>query len=84
MACHHASRSWLDVDSVVNALLNDFERANLLLRLRVQGETIALVMLSGVQYLNGQLFDISSITAAGHRVVCSLTSSQASVCLLIQ
>ena len=50
----------------------------------MQGETIALVMLSGVQYLNGQLFDIASITAAGHRVVCSPISSQAAVCLLIQ
>ena len=34
-----------------------------------QGDTVALVMLSGVQYLNGQFFDIASITAAGHKVV---------------
>ena len=31
-----------------------------------QGDSIALVMFAGVQYLSGQLFDIGTITAAGH------------------
>ncbi|MCC6322001.1 MAG: kynureninase [Phycisphaerales bacterium] len=32
------------------------------------GETIALVMLSGVNYLTGQVFDFAKITEAGHRL----------------
>ena len=31
-------------------------------------DTIAMVMLSGVQYYTGQLFDIATITEAGHKV----------------
>ncbi len=33
-----------------------------------QGQGLALVMLSGVQYYTGQYFDLPAITAAGHRV----------------
>ncbi len=32
-----------------------------------QGDQLALVMLSGVQYYTGQFFDLPAITAAGHR-----------------
>lgn len=34
-----------------------------------EGDSVAVVMFSGVQYYTGQLFDMAAITEAGHRKV---------------
>ncbi len=44
--------------------------ADLLDYLRREGSTVALVLLGGVQYVTGQWFDISSISAAARRAGC--------------
>jgi kynureninase len=38
-----------------------------------QGDSIATVCLSGVQYYTGQYFDIQAITEAGHAKVGKMT-----------
>jgi kynureninase len=37
-----------------------------------EGDSVAVVMLSGIQYYTGQLFDIKAITAAGHAAGCKV------------
>ena len=41
--------------------------------LEKQGQSIALVFLSGVQYHTGQLFDMETITRAGQKQVTHRT-----------
>ena len=41
-------------------------------KLKQDGPTIATVMLPGVQYLSGQLFDMSAITQAAHQQGCTV------------
>lgn len=38
-------------------------------KIREHGETVALVLFSGVQYYTGQFFDLHLITKVGHEVV---------------
>ncbi len=46
--------------------------ADILTLLEEQGEDIALVMLPGVQYYSGQLFDMAAITDLAHRKGCTV------------
>lgn len=40
--------------------------------IKKEGDEIAVVLFSGVQFYTGQLFEIEKITKAGHEKVCVL------------
>ena len=42
---------------------------DIIAKIEEEGDSIAVVCLSGTQYYTGQVFDISTITKAGHRKV---------------
>lgn len=42
---------------------------DILARIEEEGDSIAVICLSGVQYYTGQVFDIPTITEAGHKKV---------------
>ncbi|KAK5847757.1 hypothetical protein PBY51_016861 [Eleginops maclovinus] len=43
---------------------------DILKRIKKEGDSVAVVMFSGVQYYTGQLFDMAAITEAGHEKGC--------------
>ena len=43
---------------------------DILAKIEEEGESIAVICFSGVQYYTGQFFDIPTITKAGHDKVC--------------
>ncbi|ESO99172.1 hypothetical protein LOTGIDRAFT_226289 [Lottia gigantea] len=43
---------------------------DILAKIEEEGQTVALICLSGVQYYTGQYFDIPTITKAGHKQGC--------------
>lgn len=47
-----------------------FRTEDILEVIRKEGHSIALIMLTGVQFMTGQLFDMKAITAAGHAQGC--------------
>lgn len=47
---------------------------DILRTIKKEGDAIAVVMLSGVQYYTGQLFDMAAITAVGQRKVTTPTT----------
>ena len=45
---------------------------DIIARIQSEGASIALVMMSGVQYYSGQFFDMKTITEAGHQQGCTV------------
>ena len=46
-----------------------FRTEDIIKAIENEGESLAVVLLSGVQYFTGQFFEIEKITAAAHSVV---------------
>ena len=62
----------LGADAIVEVFPRDGEHTlrteDIVSAIREHGDTIALVMFSGVHYYTGQLFDMEAITQAGHSI----------------
>ena len=51
---------------------NNFRTEDIIEKIKQEGDSVALVLLSGVHYFTGQFFDIERITKAAHDKVLIL------------
>jgi kynureninase len=68
LAWHHRSTEQSLIEVSPSTPLGQWSTHDFIAAIEAAGETLALVLLPGVQYRNGQVLDIAAITAAAHRV----------------